>query len=401
MARTEGEKRVLGQRVVQIVHAQAVEFDGRGHALSKFVVEQVCEVAIVSQVDIIAVECAQHAQRALNTLNARIAVLHLGNAIEFKAADIPCQLPLAYADGNRLYGEGFAHSVDKGHGDGIFAGILEAWRIGKPCAADVVEVAHGNASKVAGKRHAIVVSAVILAAVTVDDNCGVVERQYVDRLRAIFGMGEHTVQIAFHAIVNCVLAHVGKLRPDSGLRAVFTDTVVDNVACGGAIEFNGVGLAVPGPFVSLAGNAGEVVQFDGAVTIVVLIVWPAQHEGYLVTAHVAVCRVIPGLNAIDDVEDFYILRNPCNGNGVVPAVRIAMHGFGSDAGNAARQYAHLHGDIERSVFARHAQHHGIIARLGKGRQICIAGGGHERTSTDGVFDAVARPVNIAQGHAVA
>ena len=88
------------------------------------------------------------------------------------------------------------------------------------------------------------------------------------------------------------------------------------------------------------------------------------------------------------------LRDSFHGNGVIPAVCISAHGFSGDAGDAARQDAHPHGNIERSVFARHAQHHVVIARFGEGGEIRSAGGGHKRARADGVFDAIAAPVDV-------
>ena len=47
MAHAEGEERVLGQRVVGVIEAQAVELNGGGHILTQIVVEQVGKVAAV------------------------------------------------------------------------------------------------------------------------------------------------------------------------------------------------------------------------------------------------------------------------------------------------------------------------------------------------------------------
>ena len=153
-AHAEGEERVLRQGVVGVVHAQAVELDGGGHVLAEGVVEQPGSQAIVGELNAVALQHAEDAQRAGDALDGRFAVFHLGDALQVEAADVPGELARLDADRDRLDGEDLAQGVFKDDGERVFAGILKERRVGQPCAAGVVVVADGNAGEVAGKRHA-------------------------------------------------------------------------------------------------------------------------------------------------------------------------------------------------------------------------------------------------------
>ena len=401
VAHAEGEERVLGQRVVGVIEAQAVELNGGGQALSQFVAEQVGQIAVIGQVDAVALQRAQNAQRAQSAFKARFAIAHLGDSIQIKAADVPGKLARLDADRDRLDGEDLAQGIFKDDGERVFAGILKERRVGKPCAAGVVEVADGDAGEVAGERHAGMVPAIVFAAVRVGGDGGIVEREDVDHLHAVFDVAKRAVQIALHAIVDGVLAHIRELRLDGRLLAVLADAVVDDVAGGGAIELDGVRLAVPSALESLADDAGEVEHVDVADAAVGLVVRAAQFEGHIVAAHIAVGGVLLCPGAVHVVVDLHALRRAFDGDGIVRAVGIAAHGAGGNTGDLARLYAHQHGDIQRGVFARHAEGDRVFAGIGEGGKLRGAGGGRERAGIDGVFHLVARPIDVRKGHAVA